>query len=184
MADDLNEKMEPEISEAAEAVEEVAKEEAAVVEAAEEKAIDAGEAVAAAAVTASAAGKEAAKEAAKAAKEKADARLEKKRQKRAAQQALIDACPPQYRPVSTSKYFWLAFLSAIPFIGFIATIFLSIAGRNRNVKNFEKAILAYYIIAIVIALIALIVIGVALPAEIRSNVLTSLREIVGSVNIV
>ena len=212
MADDLNEKMEPEISEAAEAVEEVAKEEAAVVEAAEEKAIDAGEAVAAAAVTASAAGKEAAKEAAKeadaaakaakkaeeqaakeaakkqaaadkeaekakAAKEKADARLEKKRQKRAAQQALIDACPPQYRPVSTSKYFWLAFLSAIPFIGFIATIFLSIAGRNRNVKNFEKAILAYYIIAIVI------VIGVALPAEIRSNVLTGLREIVGSVNI-
>ena len=211
MADDLNEKMEPEISEAAEAVEEVAKEEAAVVEAAEEKAIDAGEAVAAAAVTASAAGKEAAKEAtkeadaaAKAAKkaeeqaakeaakkqaaadkeaEKADARLEKKRQKRAAQQALIDACPPQYRPVSTSKYFWLAFLSAIPFVGFIATIFLSIAGRNRNVKNFEKAILAYYIIAIVIALIALIVIGVALPAEIRSNVLTGLREIVGSVNI-
>ena len=75
-------------------------------------------------------------------------------------------------------------MSAIPFVGFIATIFLSIAGRNRNVKNFEKAILAYYIIAIVIALIALIVIGVALPAEIRSNVLTSLREIVGSVNIV
>jgi cobalamin biosynthesis Mg chelatase CobN len=207
------------VTEAAEAVEEVAKEEAAVVEAAEEKAIDAGEAAAAAAVTASAAGKEAAKEAvkeadaaakaakkaeeqaakeaakkqaaadkeaekAKAAKEKADARLEKKRQKRAAQQALIDACPPQYRPVSTSKYFWLAFLSAIPFVGFIATIFLSIAGRNRNVKNFEKAILAYYIIAIVIALIALIVIGVALPAEIRSNVLNSLREIAGSVNIV
>ena len=207
MADDLNEKMEPEISEAAEAVEEVAKEETAVVEAAEEKAIDAGEAVAAAAVTASAAGKEAAKEATKeadaaakaakkaeeqAAKEAAkkqaaaDKEAEKakaKRQKRAAQQALIDACPPQYRPVSTSKYFWLAFLSAIPFVGFIATIFLSIAGRNRNVKNFEKAILAYYIIAIVIALIALIVIGVALPAEIRSNVLTGLREIVGSVNI-
>lgn len=218
MADDLNDKMEPEISEAAEAVEEVAKEEATIVEAAEEKAIDAGEAVAAAAVTASAAGKEAAKEAVKeadaaakaakkaeeqaakeaakkqaaadkeaekamAAKEKADARLEKKRQKRAAQQALIDACPPQYRPVSTSKYFWLAFLSAIPFVGLIATIFLSIAGRNRNVKNFEKAILAYYIIAIVIALIALIVIGVALPAEIRSNVLNSLREIAGSVNI-
>ncbi len=218
MADDLNDKMEPEISEAAEAVEEVAKEEAAVVEVAEEKTIDAGEAVATAAVTASAAGKDAAKEAvkeadtaakaakkaekqaakeaakkqaaadkeaekAKAAKEKADARLEKKRQKRAAQQALIDACPPQYRPVSTSKYFWLAFLSVIPFVGFIATIFLSIAGRNRNVKNFEKAILAYYIIAIVIALIALIVIGVALPAEIRNNVLNSLREIAGSVNI-
>ena len=215
MADDLNEKMEPEISEAAEAVEEAVKEEAsAVVEAAEEKAIDAGEAVAAAAVTASAAGKEAAKEAesaakaakkaeeqaakeaakkqaaadkeaekAKAAKEKADAKLEKKRQKRAAQQALIDACPPQYRPVSTSKYFWLAFLSCIPFVGFILTIFLSIAGRNRNVKNFEKAILAYYIIAIVIALIAMIVIGVALPAANRAEVIQSLGEIFGSVSL-
>ncbi len=215
MADDLNEKMEPEISEAAEAVEEAVKEEAsAVVEAAEEKAIDAGEAVAAAAVTASAAGKEAAKEAesaakaakkaeeqaakeaakkqaaadkeaekAKAAKEKADAKLEKKRQKRAAQQALIDACPPQYRPVSTSKYFWLAFLSCIPFVGLILTIFLSIAGRNRNVKNFEKAILAYYIIAIVIALIAMIVIGVALPAANRAEVIQSLGEIFGSVSL-
>jgi len=215
MADDLNEKMEPEISEAAEAVEEAVKEEAsAVVEAAEEKAIDAGEAVAAAAVTASAAGKEAAKEAesaakaakkaeeqaakeaakkqaaadkeaekAKAAKEKADAKLEKKRQKRAAQQALIDACPPQYRPVSTSKYFWLAFLSCIPIVGFILTIFLSIAGRNRNVKNFEKAILAYYIIAIVIALIAMIVIGVALPAANRAEVIQSLGEIFGSVSL-
>ena len=215
MADDLNEKMEPEISEAAEAVEEAVKEEAsAVVEAAEEKAIDAGEAVAAAAVTASAAGKEAAKEAesaakaakkaeeqaakeaakkqaaadkeaekAKAAKEKADAKLEKKRQKRAAQQALIDACPPQYRPVSTSKYFWLAFLSFLPCIGFIATLILAICGRNRNVKNFEKAILAYYIIAIVIALIAMIVIGVALPAANRAEVIQSLGEIFGSVSL-
>ena len=66
MADDLKDKMDPEISDASEAVEEIVKEEAAVVEPAEKKAKDAGKAAAAAAVTASAA-KEAAKEAAKAA---------------------------------------------------------------------------------------------------------------------
>jgi len=226
MADDLNNKMEPEISDASEEVEEVVKEEVAVVEEAEEKAAksvkkeaeDKTAEVAAAAVAASAAGKEAAKEAskeaeaaakaakkaeeqaakdaakkaaaaekeaekAKLAQEKADARLEKKGQKRAAQQALIDACPPQYRPVSTSKYFWLAFLSAIPFIGFVATLILAVAGRNRNVKNFEKAILAYYIIALVLCLIAIIVIGVALPADIRENVLLALSKIAGSFGI-
>ena len=122
-------------------------------------------------------------EKAKAAKEKAEAKLEKKRQKRAAQQALIDACPPQYRPVSTSKYFWLAFLSVLPCIGFIVTIILAIAGRNRNVKNFEKAILAYYIIGIVIALIAIIVVGVALPSDVRTNILLSLERIFSSVSI-
>ena len=218
MADDLNNKMEPEISGDSD-VAEVVKEEAAVVKAAAEakdsKAeVAAATATAATAAAAAAASKDAAKEAeaaakaakkaeeqaakeaakkqaalekeqekAKLAKEKAEAKLEKKRQKRAAQQALIDACPPQYRPVSTSKYFWLAFLSAIPVIGFIATLFLSIAGRNRNVKNFEKAILAYYIIALVLCLISIIVIGVALPADIRDNIIFSLQRISGSITI-
>ena len=218
MADDLNNKMEPEISAASEAVEAVKEE--AVAEAAKDKAVEANDkkaevAVAAATAAATAeAAKEAAKDAeaaakaakkaeeqaakeaskkqaaaekeaekAKAAKEKAEAKLEKKRQKRAAQQALIDACPPQYRPVSTSKYFWLAFLSVLPCIGFIVTIILAIAGRNRNVKNFEKAILAYYIIGIVIALIAIIVVGVALPSDVRTNILLSLERIFSSVNI-
>ena len=215
MAEDLNNKMEPEISDAAEVVKETASVEKVKAKAAEanESKAEAAAVAASAAATADAA-KEAAKEAeaaakaakkaeeqaakeaakkqaalekeqekAKAAKEKAEAKLEKKRQKRAAQQALIDACPPQYRPVSTSKYFWLAFLSALPFIGFIVTLILAIAGRNRNVKNFEKAILAYYIIALVICLIAIIVIGVALPADIRNNILMSLEKIFGSVSI-
>lgn len=218
MADDLNNKMEPEISAASEAVEVVketaaekkakaktveakeTKAEAAAVaataaataEAAKEAAKDAEEAAKAAKKAEEQAAKEAAKkqaalekeqEKAKAAKEKAEAKLEKKRQKRAAQQALIDACPPQYRPVSTSKYFWLAFLSAIPVLGFIVTLLLAIAGRNRNVKNFEKAILAYYIIGLIICLIAIIVIGVALPPEIRDNIILSMQKIFGSVSI-
>ena len=218
MADDLDKKMEPEISVDSEAVEAV--KETVAVEKVKEKAKEAKETKAEAAVAATTAvataeaAKEAAKDAeaaakaakkaeeqaakdaakkqaalekeqekAKAAKEKAEAKLEKKRQKRAAQQALIDACPPQYRPVSTSKYFWLAFLSALPFIGFIITLLLSIAGRNRNVKNFEKAILAYYIIGLVLCLIAIIVIGCLLPSDIRDNILLSLGRIAGSVSI-
>ena len=228
MADDLNNKMEPEISDASEAKEAVKdtvaeKVKTKTVEAKDTKAEAVAAAVTAAATAESA--KEAAKEAeaaakaakkaeekaakeakkaeeqaakeaakkqaalekeqekAKAAKEKAEAKLEKKRQKRAAQQALIDACPPQYRPVSTSKYFWLAFLSAIPCIGFIATLILAIAGRNRNIKNFEKAILAYYIIGLVLCLIAIIVIGVALPPDVRDAILLSLQKIFGSVTI-
>ena len=218
MADDLDKKMEPEISVDSETVEAV--KETVAVEKVKEKAKEAKETKAEAAVAATTAvataeaAKEAAKDAeaaakaakkageqaakdaakkqaalekeqekAKAAKEKAEAKLEKKRQKRAAQQALIDACPPQYRPVSTSKYFWLAFLSALPFIGFFVTLLLSIAGRNRNVKNFEKAILAYYIIGLVLCLIAIIVIGCLLPSDIRDNILLSLGRIAGSVSI-
>ncbi len=228
MADDLDKKMEPEISETKEKVEEVIKEEVKAVEKAEEKAQAAKKKAdkateAAAAVAASAAAEkeaakaaeDAAKDAAKAkaaaekeaakaqaaaekeaakaqaaadkeaekariAKEKADAKLEKKRQKREAQQALIDACPPQYRPVSTSMYFWLTFLSAIPVIGFIITIFLSIAGRNRNVKNFEKAIFAYYLIGIIVCLIGILVLFVALSEDQRGKFLSGLSTIFGS----
>lgn len=234
MADDLNKKKEPEIIDATEKVEEIVKDDAKVVKAAEKKAEKSASAAksaaagATAAVTASAAkdaAKDAAKEAAKEAeaaakeaeaaakeakkaeeqaakdaakqkaqaekdaekariaKEKADAKALKKKQKREAQQALIDACPPQYRPVSTSKYFWLAFLSLIPCIGFIATLILSIAGRNRNVKNFEKAILAYYIIGFIICLIAVIIVGVALPADIRDKLLVSFSEMASSIQI-
>ena len=228
MAEDLNKKMEPEISDAAS---EVAKEEASVVEAAEKKAAKAAkeevkaakeeakaakvEAKAAEAATVAAGTAEANKEAAKAAeeaakaakkaeeqaakeaakqkaaaekeaekariaKEKADAKIEKKRQKKAAQQALIDACPPQYRPVATSTYFWLAFLSAIPVIGVIATLILSFAGRNKNRKNFERAILAYYIIGLILCLVAVLIVGLLLPDSVRESVLLALEQIVKS----
>ena len=172
MTDDLEKKMEPEISEAADKAEEIIKEEVSAVE---EKAAEAVKetaeataetaAAAATAVTAAAtkeaeaaakaakkaeeqAAKEAAKKQAQAEKEaektrianeKAEAKLEKKRQKKAAEQALVDACPPQYRPVSTSKYFWLAFLSCFPFIGFIATLILSISKRECHRSHQDNA---------------------------------------------
>lgn len=214
MAEDLEKKMEPEISEAVDKAQEIIEEKAAkeaeelakeTAEAVKDAAETVAEATAVAAISskeAEAAAKaakkaeaQAAKDAAKAeakaqkdaeklkaAQAKADAKIEKKKQKIAAQQALLDACPPQYRPVSTSKYFWLAFLSAIPVIGFIATLILSVAGRNRNIKNFERAILAYYIIAFVICLIAIIVIGICLPAGTRDSLLLGFSTIFNSIS--
>ena len=117
------------------------------------------------------------------AQEKAAAKAEKKRQKMEAEQALINACPPQYKPVSTSKYFWFGFLSFLPCIGLIFTIICSFAGRNRNVKRFERAILAYYIIGIILCLIAVIVIGLILPPDKRGEILYALDEILYSVGL-
>ena len=117
------------------------------------------------------------------AQEKAAAKAEKKRQKMEAEQALINACPPQYKPVSTSKYFWFGFLSFLPCIGLIFTIICSFAGRNRNVKRFERAILAYYIIGIILCLIAVIVIGLILPPDTREGILYALDEILYSVGL-
>lgn len=218
MADDLDKKMEPEITDAAEVAAEAEKT-ASVVEAVEAKAEEAAIAEAKAAEKAAAeaekaaenaaidaektaekaakkaeeqAAKEAAKkqaaidkeaEKARIASEKANAKIEKKNKKRLAQQALIDACPPQYRPVSTSMYFWLGFLSFLPGIGLIVTVILSICGRNKNVKNFERAILAYYIIALIICLILLIIIGLVLPPDTRSNVLMAFSKMFSSIKV-
>ena len=77
-------------------------------------------------------------------------------------------------------YFWLAFLSCIPVLGFILTIFLSIAGRNRNVKNFEKAIFAYYLIGIIICLIGALVLFVALSADQRAKFMSGLSTVIGA----
>ena len=117
------------------------------------------------------------------AQEKAAAKAEKKRQKMEAEQALINACPPQYKPVSTSKYFWFGFLSFLPCIGLIFTIICSFAGRNRNVNRFERAILAYYIIGIILCLIAVIVVGLILPPDKRAEILYALDEILYSVGL-
>ena len=91
----------------------------------------------------------------KAAKQAAknDAKKQKKLDKIAKEQEKKDACPKEYKPVSVSKYFWFGILSFLPLIGLVFTIITSIAPRNKNVKNFERAILVYYIITIILALI-------------------------------
>lgn len=94
---------------------------------------------------------------------KKEAKKQKKMEKLSALQDKIDACPREYKPVSTSKYFWFGVLSFLPVIGLLFTLITSIVPRNRNVKNFERAILVYYIIGIILALIAAIVFGFFFP---------------------
>ena len=108
---------------------------------------------------AAAAAKKAEKDAAAAAKkaQKEEAKKAKNQEKAAEEQAKIDACPKEYRPVSTSKYFWYVFLSFIPVVGFIFTIFMSIAPKNKNIKNFMRAILVYFVIGIILSLIGLVI---------------------------
>ncbi|SEW17971.1 hypothetical protein SAMN05216413_1416 [Ruminococcaceae bacterium KH2T8] len=99
--------------------------------------------------------KEAAKEAKKQAK--LDAKKAKNAEKAAAEQAKIDACPQEYTPVSTSKFFWYGFISFIPVVGLLFAIFMSIGPRNKNIKNFERAILIAFVIEFILTLIALII---------------------------
>ena len=109
-----------------------------------------------AAATASAVDAKAAQKAqdkARRAAQKAQKKAEKLKARREKQQALIDSCPPQYKPVSTSGFFWLGFISYLPCVGLVITILLSLLPRNKNIKHFERAILIMYLIAVIIALV-------------------------------
>ncbi len=53
--------------------------------------------------------------------------------------------------VGTGTYFWLMVLFAIPIVGFIACIIISFAPKNRNLKNYARAMLIWAIIGLVIA---------------------------------
>jgi uncharacterized membrane protein len=71
-------------------------------------------------------------------------------------------------------------MSFLPGLGFILTILFSFMPRNKNLKNFERAILAYYIIGIILALIAVIVFFAILPAGSQAEVATGLQNVIGS----
>lgn len=101
----------------------------------------------------------------------------KRNAKRARLQALIDKCPNEYKPVSVSTYFWLGVLSFLPCIGFIATILLSIFPINKNIKNFERAILIYYCINIILTLIGLIILFFLTPNDTKNEILAAFSKI-------
>lgn len=67
-----------------------------------------------------------------------------------------------YPAVSTGTYFWLNIVMAIPFVGFILSIILTCAPKNRSLKNYARAYL----------ILNLIGIGIALAGVILSIVLT------------
>lgn len=103
--------------------------------------------------------KDAQKAAAKADKKakKDEAQKAKNVQKAAERQAKIDACPKEYKPVSTSKYFWLYFLSGLPVLGIVVTIIMMIIPKNKNIKSFMRAVFAWQIVFCVLALIGTVV---------------------------
>lgn len=104
------------------------------------------------------------------ARKKAEAKQAKKARKDAEFQARINACPKEYKPVFTSKFFWLFFLSMIPVVGLIFCILASIFSYNRNVKSFERALLLHYAIWIILALIAALVIFFTLGGDTFMNI--------------
>jgi len=90
--------------------------------------------------------------------------------------------PPVYQPpvtqaeekfVKTSTYFWLMFLFGIPVIGFIMTIIMAFAPKNKSLKNFAKAILIWVLIGVIL----LVIIGIVMA--IMGN---SLMAYIGNIN--
>ena len=132
---------------------------------------------------AEAAAKAAEKARAKAEKQakKAAAKAEKKRIKREKNQAIIDSCPPEYRAMSTSKYFWVGFLCSITCVGFIVTILLSIIPRNKNLKHFARAILIGYIVSAVITVIVCVLAYFFMDPGPRDQILSGVETIMSSI---
>ena len=79
--------------------------------------------------------------------------------------ALKAQCPPQYKPVGTSAYFWVGILCWLPIIGVFITLILSIAPKNRNLKCFARSKLAYYLIIFIACLIIALVAGAVVPED-------------------
>ena len=105
------------------------------------------------------------KAAKKAEKEEAKkrAKIEKKAKKAAAFQEKVEQCPKDYRPVGTGLFFWSMLLCAIPVLGILFVIIFSLFPVNKNFKNFARALLAWYVIGLILflifALVATLVMG-------------------------
>ncbi len=116
---------------------------------------------------------------AKKAQDKADkSRLKFEQQQRI--QAVQDSVPSQFKPLKTSSYFWLLFLAGVPVAGFIAVIILSFAGHNQNRKKFVRALLAYYIIGIILFFAACIVLYAINPSGVY-GIVDAFLDIFGAV---
>lgn len=119
----------------------------------------------------------AAAEAARKQQEAAAAKAAKENEKKQALLALKASCPPQYKPVSTSTYFWTGILCWLPCIGFFITLILSFAPKNRNLKSFARSKLAYYIIIFISCLIIMLVAGAVIPEDNRVEIANAFIKI-------
>ena len=61
-----------------------------------------------------------------------------------------------YPAVSTAVYFWLNIPMTIPFVGFILSIVLTCAPKNKSLKNYARAYLIVNLIIVGIGLLMLI----------------------------
>ncbi|MBE6031411.1 MAG: zinc ribbon domain-containing protein [Clostridiales bacterium] len=63
--------------------------------------------------------------------------------------------PPigKYGVVSTGYFFFMMIFYAIPVIGTIACIFTAFKGKNKNKKNFAKAMLIWLVISLILSLV-------------------------------
>lgn len=59
----------------------------------------------------------------------------------------------KYAVASTSSFFWLSLLFAIPVIGFICSIIFNFASKNLNTKHYARSVMLWNIVAIAAALI-------------------------------
>ncbi len=121
--------------------------------------------------------------AAKKAEEAKAAKDAKRAEKKEKINALKAQCPPQYKPVGTSAYFWVGILCWLPVIGIFITFILSIAPKNRNLKCFARSKLAYYLIIFIACLIIFLVAGAVIPEENKIAISNACLKIMNALGI-
>jgi uncharacterized membrane protein len=121
--------------------------------------------------------------AAKKAEEAKAAKDAKRAEKKEKINALKAQCPPQYKPVGTSAYFWVGILCWLPVIGIFITFILSIAPKNRNLKCFARSKLAYYLIIFIACLIIVLVAGAVIPEENKIAISNACLKIMNALGI-
>ena len=95
--------------------------------------------------------------------------------------ALKAQCPAQYKPVGTSTFFWLGILCNLPVIGILFILILSVAPKNRNIKSFARAKIAYLLIIFIACLIITLVAGAVIPEDNQIEIGNALLKIARAV---
>ena len=101
---------------------------------------------------------------------KKQAKIDKKAKQAAEFQAKIEQCPKDYRPVTTGVFFWCGLLCVLPVIGIVFTILFALIPRNKNFKNFARALLAWYLIFFIVMLVFALVITLVMGQSIADYI--------------
>ena len=71
-----------------------------------------------------------------------------------------DMLPDEYKPVSVGKYIGYSFLFSIPFVGFIILLITAFgSSTNKSLKNYARAMLVMYAIAVVLCIVMVVLMG-------------------------